>query len=66
VPVPSERPYSLGQDSPMAVADRRNPSEMSAAARVMPRGERTGPPVVSAYAATPRAPAAFVSGRGLY
>ena len=65
VPVPSERPYSLGQDTPQAMADRRAVTDVSAT-RVFPRGEPNVPPVVSAYAATSRAPAAFVSGRGLY
>ncbi len=70
VPVPSERPYSLGQDTPQAVADRRAATDVSAT-RLAPRGEPNpspvvSVPVVSAYAATARAPAAFMSGRGLY
>lgn len=64
VPVPSERPYSLGQDTPQAMADRRAATDVSAT-RVF-RGEPSVPPVVSAYAAQSRTPAAFVSGRGLY
>jgi peptidoglycan lytic transglycosylase len=65
VPVPSERPYSLGQDAPHAVADRRIATDMSAA-RIGPRREPAVTPVVSAFAAPLPAPAAFVSGRGLY
>ena len=65
VPVPSERPYSLGQDSQQALASRRGATEVTAA-RIFPRGEPAMPPAVSAYAAVSRTPAAFVSGRGLY
>lgn len=65
VPVPSGRPYSLGQETPQAFSERRATTDLTAA-RVFPRGEQAMPPVVSAYAAVSRTPAAFVSGRGLY
>jgi rare lipoprotein A len=63
VPVPSERPYSLGQETQM-LSDRRGSTDVTAS-RIFPRGEPL-PPVVSAYAAVSRTPAPFVSGRGLY
>jgi peptidoglycan lytic transglycosylase len=66
VPSPSERPYSLGQDAAQPPV-RRGATDLTAA-RISPRGgEFTTPAsIVSAYAAVPPAPAAFVSGRGLY
>jgi peptidoglycan lytic transglycosylase len=63
--VPSERPYSLGQETPQAFSERRGATDLTAS-RIIPRGEPALPPVVSAYAAVSRTPAAFVSGRGLY
>lgn len=65
VPVPSERPFSLGQETPTSLAARRGATDLTAS-RIILRDEPGIPPVVSAYAAVPRAPAAFVSGRGLY
>jgi peptidoglycan lytic transglycosylase len=62
VPLPSERPYTLGQDYPQGMASR-GLTDVTAA-RIVPR-EPDASPVVSAYAAS-RTPAAFVSGRGLY
>jgi rare lipoprotein A len=75
VPVPAERPYTLGQDLPMAAA---GPSDVSATARVqradlqppsyptaLPPGRMTSP--VSTYAPGRSDPiAAFMQGRGLY
>lgn len=64
VPVPSERPYTLGQDSPQGMAGR-GMTDMTAS-RIVPRNSAEASPVVSAYAASSRTQAAFVSGRGLY
>ncbi len=63
VPLPSERPYSLGQDTQQAVAGR-GMTDVTAS-RFRPREPAELGPSVSAYAAA-RAPADFVSGRGLY
>jgi rare lipoprotein A len=65
VPVPSERPYSLGQDSLPTLSERRGATDLTAS-RLVLRGEGALPPVASAYAAVARTPAPFVSGRGLY
>ena len=66
IPSPSGRPYSLGQDAPQMPPVRRGATDLTAARIIVRSGEFTTPPIVSAYAATPPAPAAFVSGRGLY
>jgi rare lipoprotein A len=63
VPVPSERPYTLGQESPQGMAGR-GMTDMTAS-RIVPREPAALSPAVSAYAAS-RSSAAFVSGRGLY
>jgi rare lipoprotein A len=63
VPVPSERPYTLGQESPQGMAGR-GVTDMTAS-RIVPRESAEASPLVSAYAAS-RTQAAFVSGRGLY
>jgi rare lipoprotein A len=64
VPVPSERPYTLGQESPQGMAGR-GMTDMTAS-RIVPRDSAEASPVGSAYAASSRTQAAFVSGRGLY
>jgi rare lipoprotein A len=69
VPVPAERPYTLGQDvSPALAARERLARRRQDVAGLRPVIERpAGPPLASAYAPVQQAtPAAFVSGRGLY
>jgi hypothetical protein len=45
---------------------RRGATDLTAT-RIIPRGaDFATPPILSAYAAVPPAPAAFVTGRGLY
>lgn len=69
VPVPAERPYSLGQDTSPALAARqqlpRRPQDIAA---LRPAIERPAPPTLAtAYApVSAAAPAPFMSGRGLY
>ena len=82
VPIPEERPYSLGNTS-ADLASINATSEMSASARARSGGrllenpravsyeydDRYGPRVspVSAYApADPRGPSELLAGRGLY
>lgn len=64
VPVPSERPYSLGEAR--VEADLRQSRKVATDMAAMPRNPQLSAPV-SAYAPMRYdAPAAFVSGRGLY
>ena len=70
VPVPAERPYTLGQDelSPALAARERPARRTQDVAGLRPVIERpAGPPLASAFApAQHTTPAAFMSGRGLY
>lgn len=66
VPVPSERPYTLGQDTSPVLAVRPGRQSPELAAIRPARHSPAAPPMTSAYAPLPAAPAAFVSGRGLY